>query len=110
MPELYTILETVEDTMDGQTIVTCVFTGVRSNVEGRKINRDVVKSIAADIANQFKLKNSHRRIDYDCIETKTDDSRVIFHHIDLDNPLFGVMEKKTIEQIIEEINKQTNPP
>jgi len=108
MPELYTILETVEDAYDGATTVTCVFTAARSDNKDRKVNKDVVKSIAADIANAFKMKNSYRRVDYDCIETKTNGDRTIFHHIDLDNPLFGKAEKKTIEQIIEDINKQSN--
>ena len=104
MAEIYTITLTIEDSAKDATDVANVYSGVRS----KEVNKKSVMSIAADIANNFKLKNSYRRVELDCAET-IDGRRTIFHNINIDtSETFGVKSKSDLDKLIESINKENN--
>jgi hypothetical protein len=101
MAETLSVIRTVEDTMEG-TLVTPIFSGGRP-----KHTKSEVESIASELANTFRLENSHKRVEFDAIETKSDGTSVIFKHIELDTEeTYGKRNKNAIEKMIDDINKK----
>jgi len=103
MATVYTIIRTVEDTITGRTDVATVFFGVYPG-----FNKSKVETIASDLANSFNLENSHRRIEFDCIENNENGKRIVFKNIVLDNPEFGKAYKDNLSKVIENINKSNS--
>lgn len=101
MAETYVVVRTVEDTLANETIVATVAAGARP-----KWNKAKAQTRAAELANEFKMQNNYRRVDFDCKEVKDDGTSVIFHSIVLDNPLFGKIQKSDLDKLVDQINKE----
>ena len=65
MAETYVVVRTVEDTLANETIVATVAAGARP-----KWNKAKAQTRAAELANEFKMQNNYRRVDFDCKEVK----------------------------------------
>ena len=102
MSSTYSIMQTIEDAASGKTDVLLVFFSNSS-----KMKKSEVESQAYEIANQFKMQNNFRRVEFDCIETNENGDRTVFKNIVLENQLFGTMNKKSMDQIIDDINKMS---
>ena len=101
MAATYSIIQTIEDASENQTIVTPVFSGSSSN-----FTKGQVMSIASEIANNFKMENSFRRVELDCIETNENAERIIFKNIPLENPSFGKAKKSDLDKLVDQINEE----
>jgi len=102
MSTTYSVIRTIEDATSNTTDVAVVYFGVAP-----KMNRWDVESVASKLANEFKVENNQRRIEFDCIETNENGERTVFKNINIQNDKFGVVSKKTMQNIIDEINKSS---
>jgi len=101
MPVSYSIILTVEDAKEGETNVSPVFSG------GRPFwNQSKIISVCGELANNFKMENSFRRVEMDCIETNENGDRNIFHHVELKNESFGKITKSDLDKLVDQINKE----